>query len=155
MPCAICSERDTSSQCRRVRKDGHRIERLFLYACIWAFGGCAAADKTTDSRQLTSQVWRDVAKSALKLPEAGLCFEYAVDPVSGDVCEWSELVPRYEPVGLVKFSQIVVATADLVALKTLTTNLQTNGHGVLFVGSANGQDGPGARFSSQSPDREI
>ena len=117
-------------------KDGHRIERLFLYACIWAFGGCAAADKTTDSRQLFNEVWRDVAKAGLKLPEAGLCFEYAVDPTTGDVCEWSELVPRYEPVGLVKFSNIVVATADLVALKTLTTNLQTNGHGVLFVGSA-------------------
>ena len=56
-------------------KDGHRIERLFLYACIWAFGGCAAADKTIDSRQLFNEVWRDVAKGGLNLPEAGLCFE--------------------------------------------------------------------------------
>ena len=116
--------------------DSHRIERLFLYASIWAFGGVAAADKTVDSRQVFNELWRDIAKGGLKLPEAGLCFEYACDPVTGDVCEWPELVPKYEPVGIVEFSNIVVATADLVALKTLTTNLQTNGHGVMFVGSA-------------------
>ena len=79
-------------------KDGHRIERLFLYACIWAFGGCAAADKTTDSRQLFNEAG-GAAKSALKL-QSGLCFEYAVDPasvmsVSG--ASWC----AHEPVGLV------------------------------------------------------
>ena len=73
--------------------------------------GVCGGGQNDRSRALFNEVWRDVAKSALKLPEAGLCFEYAVDPITGDVCEWSELVPRYEPVGVVKFSNIVVATA--------------------------------------------
>ena len=80
-------------------KDGHRIERLFLYACIWAFGGCAAADKTSDSRQLFNEVWRDVAKGGLKLPKV-VCvlntpwIRSLATPANGPNC-----TPSCEPVG--------------------------------------------------------
>ncbi|KAH8062602.1 dynein light chain binding protein [Aureococcus anophagefferens] len=88
-------------------KDQERIERLFLYASVWAFGGVAAADKT-----------------------------YYVDPSTGELAEWAEKVPTYEPVGVVQFSSIVVPTADLVSLTTLTKALVERRRPVMFVGSA-------------------
>ncbi|KAH8076432.1 dynein light chain binding protein [Aureococcus anophagefferens] len=134
-PATVSRRARASSTCPTRPKDQERIERLFLYASVWAFGGVAAADKTVDSRRSFSDAWRQTFK-ALKFPEGGLVFEYYVDPSTGELAEWAEKVPTYEPVGVVQFSSIVVPTADLVSLTTLTKALVERRRPVMFVGSA-------------------
>ena len=40
-----------------VQLDQKTVEAYFVFACIWAFGGCLAVEKTADHRAQFSQYW--------------------------------------------------------------------------------------------------
>ena len=96
-------------------KTPDRIERLFLFAAVWAFGGAAASDKTADFRKQFSQAWKAAFK-IIKYPESGLVFDYFVSPANGELQAWADHVPEYSPVGMMQFTSIVVQTVDFVRL---------------------------------------
>ncbi|CAM9397550.1 unnamed protein product, partial [Discosporangium mesarthrocarpum] len=104
-------------------KNAENIERVFLFAAMWAFGGALSSDKKNDWRRKFSQDWRAaIVSKALKLPEQGLIFDYVVSTETGEVLPWSEKVPSFTPTIGQSFASIVVPTVDLVRL-TFLTNL--------------------------------
>lgn len=53
------------------------MERVFLFAAMWAFGGALSSDSKCDDRRRFSQEWRKyLPPKVIKLPEQ----------VRGDVC---------------------------------------------------------------------
>ena len=40
-----------------MQTDQKIVEAYFVFACIWAFGGCLAVEKTADHRAQFSQYW--------------------------------------------------------------------------------------------------
>lgn len=40
-----------------MQLDQKTVEAYFVFACIWAFGGCLAVEKTADYRAQFSQYW--------------------------------------------------------------------------------------------------
>jgi len=122
------------AKCPYASKDANRIEKIFLSASVWAFGG--TADSQGDSRKKFSEGWRALFKGVVKYPEQGTVFDYFIDAATGDVGDWADSVPKYQPHGQTNFAAIVVPTADLVALSSLCTDLTLNHKQVLFVGGA-------------------
>lgn len=45
--------------------DKKLLEHHFVFACIWAFGGCLLVDKLTDFRQQFSRWWLSEHKSVV------------------------------------------------------------------------------------------
>lgn len=119
--------------------DSHRgpemIERLFLFAAIWGFGATAAADKNNDFRKKFSMAWQ-VAFKGLKFPEKGSVFDYMVQPTTGELQPWADLVPKAFIAGEAQFANIVVPTVDFTRLTYLTDLVAKRERAVLFVGSA-------------------
>ena len=75
-----------------AQKTPARIERIFLFACVWAFGGVTSSDKTSDSRAKFSSDWKSAFKS-VKYPEQGLVFDYYVPPEGGgEFVAWADQV---------------------------------------------------------------
>ena len=42
---------------KAAHADQKIVEAFFVFACIWAFGGCLAVEKTVDYRALFSKYW--------------------------------------------------------------------------------------------------
>ncbi|KAJ1439145.1 dynein heavy chain and region D6 of dynein motor-domain-containing protein [Ochromonadaceae sp. CCMP2298] len=119
-----------------AEKDQDAMERVFLFALMWAFGGALTADKQTDFKKSFSNFFRTLNKK-IKFPEAGTVLDYFIDPASGDVVPWQDKVQTFTssaPEGA--SSNIVVPTADTVRLTYLLSYLVRNSRPVMFVGSA-------------------
>lgn len=55
------------------------IEYLFVYACVWAIGGCLAEKDSIDYRKDFSNWWKSEWKTSVKFPSKGTIFDYYVD----------------------------------------------------------------------------
>lgn len=53
--------------------DKKLLEHRFVFACIWAFGGCLLADKVTDHRLQFSRWWQSEHKAVPFPPEVRPC----------------------------------------------------------------------------------
>lgn len=112
------------------------IERIFLYALMWAFGGPISDKKAEDKKQYSS-FFKSLANKAVKFPEAGTCLDYFIDPMTGDGITWQSKVASFSSSAPdTPGSTIVVPTADTVRLTYLMDVLVRNGRQVMFVGSA-------------------
>ncbi|KAF6251999.1 flagellar outer dynein arm heavy chain beta [Scenedesmus sp. NREL 46B-D3] len=58
--------------------DKKLLEYHFVFACVWAFGGCMLVDKVTDYRTQFSKWWVSEWKN-VSFPEKGLVYDYYVD----------------------------------------------------------------------------
>lgn len=53
-----------------VHFETQSMERMFLFAAMWAFGGALSSDSKCDNRRRFSQEWRKLLPSkTVKLPE--------------------------------------------------------------------------------------
>ena len=59
-------------------KSAAHMERLFLFAAVWAFGGVASADKGNNSRLAFSSAWKSAFGKVVKYPDQGTVFDYYV-----------------------------------------------------------------------------
>lgn len=70
------------------------LEYLFVYALVWAIGGCLAEKDGVDYRKEFSAWWKGAWKTAVKFPQKGTIFDYYVDSAPGDAAtkfaEWSK-----------------------------------------------------------------
>ncbi|CAM9099296.1 unnamed protein product [Ectocarpus fasciculatus] len=118
-------------------KTSENMERVFLFAAMWAFGGALSSDSKCDDRKVFSQEWRKLLPSkSVKLPDQGLVFDYFINPENGDVVRWSDKVPSFTPSLGQSFASMVVPTTDLVRLTFLTELLVGMKRHVMLVGSA-------------------
>ncbi|CAM9120279.1 unnamed protein product [Sphacelaria rigidula] len=125
-----------------VDKTGENMERVFLFAAMWAFGGALSSDSKCDDRRRFSQEWRKfLPPKLIKLPEQGLVFDYFINPENGEVARWSDKaifhrqVHVFSPSIAQSFASIVVPTVDLVRLTFLTDLLVGMKRNVMLIGS--------------------
>jgi dynein heavy chain len=124
-----------------AKKTPETLESLFVFACIWAFGGPVPIDKTRDYRKDFDAMWRTIF-TAIKFPKDGLVFDYFYSVDQNEFLSWSEIVPEYVnmPIGNnpgeVEFNTITVQTCDSTRLTYLMHQLVKQKRAVMFVGGA-------------------
>eukprot|EP00904_Undaria_pinnatifida_P003150 jgi/Undpi1/12836/HiC_scaffold_7.g02503.m1 len=129
-PCGGCP-----TSFRRLRKL-QNMERVFLFAAMWSFGGALSSDSKSDDRRAFSQEWRRLLPpKTVKIPEQGLVFDYFINPESGEVVRWSDKVPTFVPSVGQSFASMVVPTMDLIRLTFLTGLLVDMKRHVMLIGS--------------------
>ncbi|CAM9358663.1 unnamed protein product [Ascophyllum nodosum] len=122
-------------------KTSKNIERVFLFAAMWAFGGVLSSSDSSnqDDRKTFSQEWRKLvtATKRVKLPEQGLVFDYFFNLENGEVFRWSDKVPEFTPSvgGGKSLASLVVPTIDFVRLTFLTNLLVGMKRHVMLIGS--------------------
>jgi dynein heavy chain, axonemal len=116
----------------KIEKNKDTVERMFVFAAMWAFGGALTSEKQTDYRKNFSMQFKAIAKD-IKFPDNGLVFDYSIDFKTGECLPWSEQITDTSNA---PSSSIIVPTADTTRLTYLMNLLCTNGHHVMFIGSA-------------------
>jgi len=111
------------------------FESVFVYACIWGLGGALSSDKSNDYRTIFDKFWRDEHKT-IKLPDAGLVFDYCVDLDTGTFNPWTAQVPAYIHSPDIPFGNISVSTVDTVRLTYFLSLLMDLKRRVMFVGGS-------------------
>mmetsp|Transcript_22006 Transcript_22006/g.10351 ORF Transcript_22006/g.10351 Transcript_22006/m.10351 type:complete len:82 (+) Transcript_22006:2048-2293(+) len=70
-------------------------EAYFVFAAMWAFGGCIAENKEF---ALFNTWWRSIIKG-VKVPEQGTCFDWFFDPTKNGWSSWYDKVPEFVNLG--------------------------------------------------------
>eukprot|EP00891_Asterochloris_glomerata_P002883 jgi/Astpho2/2883/Aster-01037 len=113
--------------------DKKLLEYQFVFACVWAFGGCMLVDKVSDYRTQFSKWWVSEWKN-VQFPEKGLVFDYFVDEASVSMVSWETKVPQFTYVPD-NFSGLFVPTVDTTRLTWFLDTLVAKKHFVMFVGN--------------------
>lgn len=75
--------------------DKKLLEYKFVFACIWAFGGCMLVDKVYDYRTQFSKWWVSEWKN-VQFPEKGLVYDYYVDEEQCLMVPWEDKVQKFQ-----------------------------------------------------------
>ena len=113
-------------------------ERFFVFAAMWAFGGCVniSSERGGEIRKLFSSFIRTLNKH-IKFPDSGNVLDYFIDPISGETVAWQDKVASYSgSVQETSGPNVFVPTSDTVRLSYLMNMLVRNERHVMFVGSA-------------------
>ncbi|KAJ3249578.1 hypothetical protein HDU78_000105 [Chytriomyces hyalinus] len=115
--------------------DKEWFEIYFVFAAVWAFGGCVFQDQIIDYRLEFSKWWNGEFK-AIKFPPGGTVFDYYVEQETKRFLPWTERVPVYEYDSEIPLSSVLVHTAETTRLRYLLDVLADNGKPVLLIGNA-------------------
>jgi dynein heavy chain len=116
------------------------MESLFVFACVWAFGGALV----TEDREKFDDIWRSTFKSIKfpKEPKGATVFDFYWDYKTRDHVHWSQRVEPWMPAligtqaGATPFYEISVDTVSSTRLRWLVDTLVSQKRPVLFVGTA-------------------
>ncbi|GBF97683.1 flagellar outer dynein arm heavy chain beta [Raphidocelis subcapitata] len=117
--------------------DKKLLEHHFVFACVWAFGGCMLVDKVTDHRAAFSKWWVSEWKG-VAFPEKGSVYDYYVDPEACLMVPWDERVPKFsyaEARASGRGASRFVPTVETTRLTYFLDSLLANRHYVMFVGN--------------------
>jgi dynein heavy chain len=117
--------------------DKEWFELYFVFAAVWAFGGCIFQDQMVDYRNEFSKWWNTEFK-IVKFPPSGTVFDYHIDPETKKFLPWTEIVPVYEFDAEIPLSAVLVHTQETTRLRYFLDLLSDNGKPVLFIGNAGG-----------------
>ncbi|KAJ1562568.1 Dynein heavy chain 9, axonemal [Cladochytrium tenue] len=115
--------------------DKEWFEIYFVFAAVWAFGGCVFQDQIIDYRVEFSKWWNGEFKT-VKFPPSGTVFDYYVDQETKRFLPWTERVPVYEFDPEIPLSAVLVPTAETTRIRYLLDVLADNGKPVLLIGNA-------------------
>jgi len=115
------------------------LEYSFVFALVWALGGCLGEKDGIDYRKEFSSWWKNAWKSAVKFPSKGTIFDYFVD-TSGDGCRFSEWASQLTNAEFDTFAQqmgqVTVQTSETLAISTLIHSFIAVRHPSLLIGGA-------------------
>ena len=114
--------------------DRKLLEAQFVFACVWAIGGCMLVDKVVDFRTQFSKWWVSEWK-AVFYPDKGVVFDYYVDEKSSQMVLWEDRVASFT-YGTDSFANMFVPTVETTRLSYFLDSLCGHGHYVMFVGNA-------------------
>ncbi|KAJ3158178.1 hypothetical protein HDU86_003133 [Geranomyces michiganensis] len=115
--------------------DKEWFEVYFVFAAVWAFGGCVFQDQMTDYRVEFSKWWNSEFKS-IKFPVQGTVFDYYVETETKRFVPWTDRVPVYHYDPETPLSAVLVHTPETTRLRYMLDVLADNGKPVLLVGNA-------------------
>ena len=119
------------------KKSPENLEAVFVWACIWAFGGTMTNSKSGNHRRNFSMLWQDTFQF-VKIPvaENKTVFDYFYDIEAGKFTTWTDIVSEYIAPTELQFSEVIVQTDESTRL-TYALNLLASVHQpVMFVGTA-------------------
>ncbi|PNW78281.1 hypothetical protein CHLRE_09g403800v5 [Chlamydomonas reinhardtii] len=105
----------------------------FVFACVWAFGGCMLVDKVTDYRTQFSKWWVSEWKD-VQFPEKGLVYDYYVDEQNCIMVPWEDRVTKFQYIPG-DFTSLFVPTVETTRLTYFLDSLVSNKHYAMFVGN--------------------
>ncbi|KAI9209879.1 dynein heavy chain and region D6 of dynein motor-domain-containing protein, partial [Polychytrium aggregatum] len=115
--------------------DKEWFEIYFVFAAVWAFGGCVFQDQLVDYRVEFSKWWVSEFK-VVKFPLSGTVFDYFIDTETKRFLPWSEKVPAYEHDPEMPLQSVLVHTQETIRLRYMLDVLADNGKPVLMIGNA-------------------
>ena len=112
------------------------LERYFVFAVVWAFGGPLPSDGRIDYRLQFSTWWRK-ENAAVHIGETDTVFDFYVDATEKyEFRPWSALVKKYQPDPDVPLGSVTVQTSETVRMTRLMNLLVDRGKPVIMVGTA-------------------
>jgi hypothetical protein len=88
---ALMDTKDYKDNMRTYSDEDQKLTllALYLYATMWAFGGCLSEEKGYNFKNKFNVNFRGIANTLkLKFPEPGSCFDYYWNIQSKDWSEW-------------------------------------------------------------------
>ena len=112
-------------------------EKYFVFAVVWAFGGCLpGTDGRIDMRLNFSNAWRKEFP-AQKMSDQLTVFDYFIDVNDNyEWKPWTNLVTKYTHDPDQQLGNVTVQTADTVRMKFLMSLFVDRGKPVMLVGTA-------------------
>jgi dynein heavy chain, axonemal len=125
----------------------HMLEAKFVFACVWAIGGCLQVDKNADHRAAFSRWWQERYVDTVPFPKDGSVFDYYPDADTGTWRSWTSMLPPInfaaasaaassDASGGFDMAAMFVPTVETVRLSYISKLLRKNGHHVMLVGGA-------------------
>ena len=111
------------------------VEKYFVFATIWAFGGPMSSDGRIDARAVFSNWWRKEFPN-FKMSDTLTVFDYFLDAQDFEWKPWSDLVKPFQYDPDEPLSTVTVQTADTVRMTQLMNYFVDNGRSVMLVGTA-------------------
>ncbi|KAI8914343.1 dynein heavy chain and region D6 of dynein motor-domain-containing protein [Gorgonomyces haynaldii] len=111
------------------------FEIYFVFAAVWAFGGCVFQDQLVDYRIEFSKWWNGEFK-VVKFPVGGTVFDYYVDNETKRFLPWTDRVPQYEFDPEIPLQAVLVHTPETTNIRYFLDVLADNGKPVLLIGNA-------------------
>ena len=126
------------------QKTQEALEQVFLFACIWGFGGPLCDDRTNENRTKFDECFQSQWKEALQAqyPKDTSVFDYYYNPKEEDWVAWEDDVTPYEyqPIGWgpgqTDFSYIYVTYSDTVKNEKILQYLVEHEQPICLVGLA-------------------
>jgi dynein heavy chain len=110
-------------------------ELYFVFACIWAFGGCLFQDQLVDWRVEFSRWWLNEFKS-VKFPNQGTVFDYYIDTESKRFEPWSKKVPKFELDPEIPLQAALVHTNETTRIRYFMDMLIGIKRPIMLIGNA-------------------
>lgn len=134
--------------------DRKLLEAQFVFACVWAIGGCMVVDKVVDYRTQFSKWWASEWK-AVFYPDKGQVFDYYVDDKTAQMVPWEDRVHAFSYSAADGFANMFVPTVETTRLSYFLDSLISHGHYVMFVGNAGTGKTALMRDKLKSMDQEV
>ncbi|TMW63012.1 hypothetical protein Poli38472_005630 [Pythium oligandrum] len=87
------------------------LDRVFAFSLIWSLGATMTVDLHEGFDVFIRELFVD---AKLQLPNAGLVFDYFVDPAMQRFRAWQEIVPVFQYNAKLPYFKLIVATPDTV-----------------------------------------
>jgi dynein heavy chain len=110
-------------------------DAMFAFAVMWSIGGAIADDKTVNYRKQFNSFMKGIIK-AVRMPDAGDCYDYRYEPTAKDWVPWDKWVIEYAPVAEKMYQNIVVSNMELERMKYILQLHIMRKKPVLYVGVA-------------------
>ncbi|KAI8900476.1 dynein heavy chain and region D6 of dynein motor-domain-containing protein [Globomyces pollinis-pini] len=115
--------------------DKEWFEIYFVFAAVWAFGGCIFQDQMVDYRVEFSRWWNNEFK-VVKFPLNGTVFDYYIDSETKRFLPWTDRVPVFEFDPDVPLQAVLVHTPETTRIRYFIDLLSDNAKPVLLIGNA-------------------
>ncbi|GAA54008.1 dynein beta chain ciliary, partial [Clonorchis sinensis] len=122
-----------SKDTREFTKENY--EMLFVFCCVWAFGGSLFKDQLADYRVEFSRWWLNEFKH-VKFPSTGGVFDFVWSLQSRKFEPWNSRLTKCELDPEVPLEASLVPTVEVVRLRFFLDLLIEAGHPVMLVGAA-------------------
>ncbi|KAI3381366.1 hypothetical protein SNEBB_008024 [Seison nebaliae] len=110
-------------------------EQFFVFATIWAFGGCLFQDQLADHRIEFSKWWTTEFKT-VKFPTQGTVFDYYIDSETKKFEPWTKIVQSFELDPDVPLQATLVNTTETTRIRFFMDLLVEKNRPMMLVGNA-------------------
>ncbi|WAR03796.1 DYHC-like protein [Mya arenaria] len=110
-------------------------ELYFVFAAVWAFGGCTFQDQLVDYRVEFTKWWITEFKT-IKFPAQGTLFDYYIDNETHKFEPWTRMVQKFELDPDQPLQAALVHTSETTRVKWFLDMLVDKKHPVMLVGNA-------------------